>query len=181
MNAICPTFAPSRDGFTLVELMVVIAILGILTTIIAPNLREGRARARGTACLSNLRQIYFRIQPHLERYGEFPHLLNRASRSDPVPTLDSEFADPSSHNRIYRCPADRTPLFEESGTSYFWNYLVNGQPPHRIRLLTQRLSGHNVPVVADKEGFHPHLDDQVNILYADGHVAPGLMDCLQAP
>ena len=27
----------------------------------------------------------------------------------------------------------------------------------------------HIPVISDKEGFHPYLKDKVNILYADGH------------
>jgi prepilin-type processing-associated H-X9-DG protein len=29
----------------------------------------------------------------------------------------------------------------------------------------------HIPLISDKQGFHPDLKDRVNILYADGHVA----------
>ena len=44
-------------GFTLIELLVVISIIALLVAILLPALRNAREAARGSACLSNLRQI----------------------------------------------------------------------------------------------------------------------------
>ncbi len=47
----------TRKGFTLVELLVVIAVVAILSSILMPVFGRARAAARSTACVSNLRQI----------------------------------------------------------------------------------------------------------------------------
>jgi prepilin-type N-terminal cleavage/methylation domain-containing protein/prepilin-type processing-associated H-X9-DG protein len=46
-----------REGFTLIELLVVIAIIAILAAILFPVFAQAREKARGTACMSNQKQI----------------------------------------------------------------------------------------------------------------------------
>ena len=44
-------------GFTLVEIMIVVAIIGLLASIAIPNFVKARRTAQADACISNLRQI----------------------------------------------------------------------------------------------------------------------------
>ncbi len=49
-------------GFTLVEIMIVVAIIGLLATIAVPSYQLAREKARMTACISNLKLIDGAIQ-----------------------------------------------------------------------------------------------------------------------
>jgi prepilin-type N-terminal cleavage/methylation domain-containing protein/prepilin-type processing-associated H-X9-DG protein len=48
---------PAARGFTLIELLVVIAVIAVLIGVLLPALGAARNTARGTLCLSNLRQL----------------------------------------------------------------------------------------------------------------------------
>lgn len=47
----------SRKGFTLVEIMIVVAIIGLLAAIAIPNFIQARTRAQTNTCIANLKQI----------------------------------------------------------------------------------------------------------------------------
>jgi prepilin-type N-terminal cleavage/methylation domain-containing protein len=46
-----------KSGFTLVEIMIVVAIIGLLAAIAIPNFVRARTTAQTNACINNLRQI----------------------------------------------------------------------------------------------------------------------------
>lgn len=62
----------SRAGFSLVEMLVVIAIIGTLVGLLLPAIQRVRDSARRTTCTNNLRQLGLAMTGHESAFGAFP-------------------------------------------------------------------------------------------------------------
>ena len=67
------------QAFTLVELLVVVAIIGMLASLALPSLRSAAEKAKGARCLGNLRQIGVAVQQYVAdpaNNNQFPPIYN---------------------------------------------------------------------------------------------------------
>ena len=60
-----PQKPQDHHGFSLVELLVVIGIIGLLMSMLLPAIHKAQKQAAVVACASNVRQIYFALQSYL--------------------------------------------------------------------------------------------------------------------
>jgi len=125
------SFKVKRKGFTLVELLVVIAVIAVLAAILLPVFAQAREKARQTTCLSNLKQIGTALFLYVQDYDEgFPLQLDTPSFTDAY-ALHAWPALLQPYSKIYdiwRCPSspDSTPVVKSGTGSYWINAYLNG-------------------------------------------------------
>jgi prepilin-type N-terminal cleavage/methylation domain-containing protein len=112
--------ASKRTGFTLVEMLVVIAIIGILASMVLSGIARAKERARETQCINNLRQLG--TASRMYRAENRDLLSSLSGGCDPLPgcllinhgpakarTLYPYFGN----SEIYRCPRDKGKISED--------------------------------------------------------------------
>jgi prepilin-type N-terminal cleavage/methylation domain-containing protein len=109
------------NAFTLIELLMVVAIISILTGLLIPNLSRSKTAARLIACQSNVRQIGLGLQTYVSDNHYYP--VNDLNNTKPLSHADSErfwtgkllreafrISQPArnfSQKGVWRCPSAR--------------------------------------------------------------------------
>ncbi len=127
-----PQPAAPRGGFTLVELLVVLATVAILTTLLVPALSQTKQRSPMITCMSNLKQMQLGWELYAGEYNDqlltsggtisnrppwISDTWNYAARSagdwEPRYYLDKSPLMPfvGRNRAIWRCPADITQVY----------------------------------------------------------------------
>ena len=144
-------------GFTLVELLVVVAIIALLVGLVAPSMTGARHMAVRAVCAANLTQLGNALRMYLvESNDVLPNATPYGLPPDWDPDEPPEHPDiatvlkpylsknVSDQNEVFRCPADtpgrtRRPdelhdksFFETDGTSYAYNFYLRGRKMHEV-------------------------------------------------
>jgi prepilin-type N-terminal cleavage/methylation domain-containing protein/prepilin-type processing-associated H-X9-DG protein len=158
---------PRRRAFTLIELLTVIAIIGILAAILIPTVGKVRATARDTKCLSNLRQIGVAQQLYAaDNKGFFARMYNPNVPAEQITWIERLRGYLSSRGNddvknidaIVNCPNrsdivnpnvtsnDDSPSYGVNFLQFYdqWKYRVSAIPsPSRIILVGDRNDKNN--------------------------------------
>lgn len=103
-----------RKGFTLIELMVVIAIIGILATVVVSSLNTARAKGRDTKRISDIHQIQNALELYYNTNGVYPAAGAGWSESSVIASPWTTVLEPLLTAYIPKLPLD--PL--NSGRTY---------------------------------------------------------------
>lgn len=140
-------------GFTLVELLVAIAIIGVLIALLLPAVQAARESARRTQCANHLRQLGLALQNHEGARGALP--AGFTSRPSEFPA-DSETGDAGPG---WGWSAYLLPYIEESSTAALIDFDEPLWAPRHRELVRQTLptflcpsvSGPTLPFFAEGE------------------------------
>ncbi|HEX6811434.1 MAG TPA: type II secretion system major pseudopilin GspG [Planctomycetota bacterium] len=103
---------PAQAGFTLVEIMVVVVILGLLATLVVQNVMGAGDEARETKALADVRTIADAVRLYRSKNGKLPSLEELATKDEKGRSMLEELPkDPWNNDYILR-EGDRPTEFE---------------------------------------------------------------------
>ena len=76
-----------QQGFTLIELMIVVAVIGVLSAIAIPQYQKYVAKAEGAAALATLTGLKTNVEAYTVENGKFPAEANRSEIGIPSAAL----------------------------------------------------------------------------------------------
>ncbi len=130
-----------NKGFTIIEVLVTIGIIGVLAGIGVVAVGKIRGTSQQTKCVSNLRSISHGLQLYYNDFSLFPDDGYPDDANDPLP-LSTELASYIKDNSTFVCPEDNDttstgnfasydPYYVARKGSYDSNELAIGCPRHR--------------------------------------------------
>ena len=163
-----------KSGFTLIELIVVVAIISVLSLILYPAVMRGIEKARQAECIGHLRQIGLALKMYsIDWNGALPYAKRHAYSDDPQ-SIVSHLSPYLESPCIFICASTEEVFKERFKLSYVYN--VSGDlidPMRQIgRPTVPGVMPHDVWALVDARSPgnpNPHFNF-ANALWLDGRV-----------
>ncbi|MFT7617807.1 MAG: prepilin-type N-terminal cleavage/methylation domain-containing protein [Planctomycetota bacterium] len=173
---------PSQQGFTLVELLVVISIILMLATFGVTKFIAGKRDAQLVASRDHLNQIYFHLKRYENKKGRMP-----AKRKDGtidsgsaflLSIFDDVFLDKTANNaKIFFCPSLSQPALsddnlEDTVTPETIHYAGRNQEEKEFKVGRSTMKKSSSIVIACNKPYFenemPHAGDYLAVVFLDG-------------
>ena len=176
-------FSPRRrrlHSFTLVELLVVMAIIALLGGLFEPALRTAMEKAQSTKCMNNLRSIGVAANLAANDNNNLYPQINQTAPPPPypstVPGLVGVLGPYGISTNSIQCPVDmglNPSAFSLYGSSYEWDPVYDDETPgipviYISPTVVVPVNSNRVRLAMD---FNPIHKGRPNVLFGDGHVS----------
>lgn len=168
-----------KRAFTLIEAVVVVAIIVILAAILFPFPHRNGDNARRSSCQSNLKQIGLALIQYTQDYDDkFPRVSQKGSRG-----WSQDIQRYAKSWQLFQCPSTSNHVLKT--TDYFYNprfqglkiedlpsmnqTIMSGDGPDDAPL-SSHLSGLPTDATTNENSFAQRHLNTANYLFADGHV-----------
>ncbi len=135
---------PTRKGMTLIELLIVIAIISLLLQIALPAVEMSREAARRTQCMNNMKQYGIAFLGFESQHSAFPSGLTMEIKG-PLEG-DSEW-------RIHNYMADLLPLFDAGGFDAQYRRDKMFCAPENAAAIAGELQSQELSILSPSVGF----------------------------
>jgi len=110
-------FKPKRreEGFTLIEILVVMAIIAMLAVMVAPNIFRQQAGAMRDATMSQISSLQTALDTYRLDVGEYPDALDGLMRND---TGRAAWSGPYLRGEVPRDPRGNEYIYESGGRDF---------------------------------------------------------------
>lgn len=144
-----------RHAFTVIELIVAIAVLAVLFALLFPAIQSARETSRKSVCQNNLKQIALAVHDHDSTYGVIPALYNGTPDAAPRSARD-EFHFHSWRSKLLP-HLEQAPLFEQLVWDDYSTVVAN-QPALNITVDTFVCPSRSTPTQNLPEVFEHNPD-----------------------